>query len=446
MRSISRRMMLGGSAAVAIAATLAACSNSSSSGGDDAEGGVYFLNFKPEAEAAWKTIAEAYEAAKGVKVKVVTAASGTYEQTLQTEVAKSGAPTIFNVNGPVGLANWMDYTLDLGDLAATQALTQESLALKDNQGTVYGIPLATEGYGLIYNKAILDKYFALSGAKATSVDEIKGFAKLKEVVEDMQARKDELGIEGAFAATSMAPGEDWRYQTHLANYPVFYEFRDDKITDSDEITLKYTDNFKNIFDLYINNSTIEPSQVSAKTVSDSMADFALGKAAFVQNGNWAWSQIAEVEGNTVQEADIHFMPIYIGVDGEDKAGIAVGTENYLSINSQAPEASQQASKDFLNWLFTDAEGAKALVDNGVVSQAPYSAFAELAPADPLGKEVVEFINNTELYPVDWVFQTFPSQDFKDQLGQTMAQYAAGSATWDDVTKTFVDGWKAGKQA
>ena len=442
MRPISRRLMLGGSAVLAVAATLAACSNGSSSG---SENGVYLLNFKPEAEEALKTIASAYKDKTGVEVKIVTAASGTYQQTLQTEVAKSNPPTIFNINGPVGLVTWKDYALDLSGTEFVKALTDTSMALTDESGVVYGSPLGIEGYGLIYNAAILNKYFALEGAKATSVDEIKGFAKLKEVVEDMQARKADLGIEGAFACTSLASGEDWRWQTHLANYPVFYEFRDKGVTDAKEVDLTYSDNYKQIFDLYLNNSTVAPSAAAAKTVTDSMADFALGKCAFVQNGNWAWSQISEVEGNTVAEGDIHFMPIYIGVNGEEKSGIALGTENYLAVNSQVSETAQKASIDFLTWLLT-GEGAKMLVDNSVVSVSPYPAFSELTPADPLGKEVAAAITNKDLTPVKWVFPTFPSQDFKDQLGQHLAQYASGSEDWAKVKDFFVTTWASEKKA
>ena len=442
MRPISRRLMLGGSAVLAVAATLAACSNGSSSG---SENGVYLLNFKPEAEEALKTIASAYKDKTGVEVKIVTAASGTYQQTLQTEVAKSNPPTIFNINGPVGLVTWKDYALDLSGTEFVKALTDTSMALTDEDGVVYGSPLGVEGYGLIYNAAILNKYFAMEGAKATSVDEIKGFAKLKEVVEDMQARKADLGIEGAFACTSLASGEDWRWQTHLANYPVFYEFRDKGVTDAKEVALTYSDNYKQIFDLYLNNSTVAPSAAAAKTVTDSMADFALGKCAFVQNGNWAWSQISEVEGNTVAEGDIHFMPIYIGVNGEEKSGIALGTENYLAVNSQVSETAQKASIDFLTWLLT-GEGAKMLVDNSVVSVSPYPAFSELTPADPLGKETAQFLANKELYPINWVFQTFPSQEFKNQLGSHLAQYASGKEDWSAVKEYFVSTWKSEKSA
>ena len=442
MRPISRRLMLGGSAVLAVAATLAACSNGSSSG---SENGVYLLNFKPEAEEALKTIASAYKDKTGVEVKIVTAASGTYQQTLQTEVAKSNPPTIFNINGPVGLVTWKDYALDLSGTEFVKALTDSSMALTDEDGVVYGSPLGIEGYGLIYNAAILNKYFAMEGAKVKSVDEIKGFAKLKEVVEDMQAKKADLGIEGAFACTSLTSGEDWRWQTHLANYPVFYEFRDKGVTDAKEVDLTYSDNYKQIFDLYLNNSTVAPSAAAAKTVTDSMADFALGKCAFVQNGNWAWSQISEVEGNTVAEGDIHFMPIYIGVSGEEKSGIALGTENYLAVNSQVSETAQKASIDFLTWLLT-GEGAKMLVDNSVVSVSPYPAFSELTPADPLGKETAQFLANKELYPINWVFQTFPSQEFKNQLGSHLAQYASGKEDWSAVKEYFVSTWKSEKSA
>ena len=81
-----------------------------------ADGGkVYYLNFKPEADEAWQNLAKAYTEETGTEVTVVTAASGQYETTLQSEMAKSDAPTLFQVNGPVGLKNWKDYCYDLTD-------------------------------------------------------------------------------------------------------------------------------------------------------------------------------------------------------------------------------------------------------------------------------------------------------------------------------------------
>lgn len=433
--------------AVLMTTALTACSSSSdeSAAKDDGKGSVYYLNFKPESEEQWKKIAEDYEKETGVPVKVVTAASGTYEQTLKSEIAKKDAPTLFQINGPVGYEAWKEYCADLKDTQLYKDLLNQDMAVKSGDG-VYGIPYVEEGYGIIYNQAIMDKYFALDGAKAKSMDEINNFAKLKEVAEDMQSKKDQLGIDGVFASTSLTPGEDWRWQTHLANLPVYYEYKDKNSTNLDKIDFTYAENFKNIFDLYINNSTCEPALLGSKTVSDSMAEFALGKAAMVQNGNWGWGQIAEVEGNTVKEDDVKFMPIYTGVEGEEKQGLCIGTENFFSINDEASEADQEATIDFVEWLFTSETG-KDHVTNELGFIAPFSTFEESeTPQDPLAKEVLRYLGNTDLYNVDWNFTSFPSQQFKDDFGGALLEYCNGNMKWEDVKKLVVDQWASEKEA
>ena len=380
-----------------------------------------------------------------MNVKIVTAASGKYEETLKSEIAKDDAPTLFQINGPVGYQNWKEYTADLKDTELYKHLLNQDLAITDNDG-VYGIPYVEEGYGLIYNEAIMNKYFKLDGAKAKSIDEINSFAKLKEVAEDMQSKKDQLGIDGVFASTSLAPGEDWRWQTHLANLPVNYEYKDKNVKDLDKLEFKYSNEYKNIFDLYVNNSTCEPTLLGSKTVTDSMAEFALGKCAMVQNGNWAWSQISEVDGNTVKENEIKFMPIYTGVKGEEKQGICIGTENYFAINNKASEADQQATKDFINWMFTSEKG-KDLVTNELGFIAPFDTFTEEeAPQDPLAKEVIKYLGNKDLYNIDWNFTTFPSQTFKEDFGAALLEYCNGNMKWDDVKKLVVDEWASEKEA
>ena len=432
--------------AVMATAVLTGCSSSSDDAAKkDDKGSVYYLSFKPEQEEQWKKVAETYEKETGVEVKVVTAASGKYEETLKSEIAKDDAPTLFQINGPVGYQNWKEYTADLKDTELYKHLLNEDLAIKDGDG-VYGIPYVEEGYGIIYNQKIMDKYFALDGAKVKSIDEINNYDKLKEVAEDMQSRKEELGIDGVFASTSLTPGEDWRWQTHLANLPVYYEYKDKDVKDLDKIDFKYADQYKNIFDLYINNSTCKPTLLGSKTVSDSMAEFALGKCAMVQNGNWAWSQISEVDGNTVKEEDIKFMPIYTGVKGEEKQGLCIGTENYFSINKNASEADQQATKDFINWLFTSDEG-KNFVTNDLGFIAPFDTFTEKeSPNDPLAKEVIRYLSDKDLYNVDWNFTTFPSQTFKDDFGAALLEYCNGNMKWDDVKKLVVDEWASEKEA
>ncbi len=407
-------------------------------------GKIYYLNFKPEIAEIYQEIAKVYKEETGVELNVVTAASGTYEQTLKSEIAKADAPTIFQINGPKGYANWKDYCADLKDTELYQHLTDKSLAITDGDG-VYGIPYVVEGYGIIYNNAIMNKYFSLDGAKAASMDEIDNFEKLKEVVEDMTAKKDELGIKGVFACTSLKPGEDWRWQTHLANVPIYYEFRDngvDLTSDATkEIQFQYSDNFKNIFDLYLNNSTTDPKLLGTKQVMDSVAEFALGQCAMMQNGNWAWGNMKEMEGNTVKEEDIKFLPIYTGVEGEEKQGLCVGTENFLAINSKASAEQQKLAEDFLYWLYSSDKG-KNFVTNELNFIAPFDTFGENdRPTDPLAKEVLSWMDKSDLETIPWDFTVFPSETFKNDFGAALLQYAQGTKSWDDVKTLVINEWK-----
>ena len=416
---------------------------------DATKGTVRFLNFKPECAEVYEKIAADYEKETGVKVKIQTAASGTYEQTLKSEVAKSEAPTIFQVNGPVGYQNWKDYCKDLKDTKLYSYLSDQSLAVTNGDG-VYAIPYVVEGYGIIYNDAIMEKYFALpdKAVSISSTEEINNFETLSQVVEDMTKHKEELGIEGVFASTSLSSGEQWRWQTHLANVPFYNEFKDNTAfdntilagLDAKEIEFKYNENFKNVFDLYINNSCTEPGMLSSKSVNDSMAEFALGKVAMVQNGNWAWSQIKEIEGNTVAEEDVKYLPIYTGMEGEESQGLCIGTENYFAINNKVSEEKQEMSVAFLEWLFSSETG-KNYVVNELGFIAPFNTFTDTEqPADPLAKEVSAWMNKDGIKSVPWAFGCFPSEDFKNTFGDNLVSYAQGQQEWEQVKTAVTDAW------
>ena len=445
MKEMKRWLSLGLAAAMVTSMALVGCGSSKSDSGDGEEkGSVYYLSFKPEQSETWQEIAKKYTEETGVEVKVTTAASGTYEQTLKSEIAKKDAPTLFQINGSVGYQNWKDYCLDLKDTDLYSWLLDPSLAITDGDG-VYGIPYVVEGYGIIYNDEIMQKYFALDGAKAASMDEVNNFEKLSAVVEDMQARKDELGIEGVFGSTTFAPGEDWRWQTHLMNLPIYYEYLDAGVKDEDEITFKYNEEFKQIFDLYLNNSCTEPAMLGAKTVQDSMSEFALGKVAMIQNGNWGWGEISGTDGNVVTEENVKFLPIYIGVEGEESQGLCLGTENYFSINSEASEADQKASIEFVEWLFGTDEG-KEIVKNELGFISPFNTFDEEDnPSDPLAQEIFRYMQ-ADVTAVSWDFATFPSQTFKDNLGSSLLEYATGNKDWASVVSDCIADWKTEKEA
>ena len=427
------------------------CISLAGCGKKDKTSSVYFLNFKPESAAVYEELAKKYKEEKGVEVKVVTAAANNYEQTLKSEIAKSDAPTIFQVNGPVGYDAWDDYCLDIKDSKLYSYLSDKSLAIKEDDG-VYAIPYVVEGYGIIYNDAIMKKYFALPDKKTDlkSADEIDSFDKLKAVVEDMTANLEKLGIKGVFASTSLSTGEDWRWQTHLLNIPLYHEIREKNmeadpslsLLDADEIAYKYSKNFENIFDLYINNSITPKTLLGSKSVADSMAEFALGQVAMVQNGNWAWSQISGVEGNTVKESDIKMLPIYTGIEGEKGQGICIGTENFFAINKNASEEQQKASLDFLDWLFSSETGKKYVTEK-LNFITPFNTFTENElPNDPLAKEISRYMKDDGVENIPWTFTAFPSDAYKKEVGSALLDYVQGNRKWEDVRKTITDTWKS----
>ena len=438
--------------ALAMAASLAVCAfaGCNSSGGGNgsskssgtastsagSEGGkVYYLNFKPEQADDWVQLAKTYTEQTGVEVTVETAASGTYESKLKAEMAKENAPTLFQVNGPVELAAWNDYCYNLKDTDLYSNLKSDDFALI-NGDEVKGIAYVIETYGIIYNKTLLNKYFETDGAVAKSVDEINNFATLKAVVEDIQSKKDDLGIEGAFTSAGMDSSSDWRFKTHLANLPIYYEYKADGIDSTDAIKGTYLDNYKAIWDLYINNSTCEPKMISGKTGDDAAAEFGLGEAIFYQNGTWAYQ--ACIDAGMTDE-DLGMLPIYIGAEGEENQGLCTGSENYWCVNSKASEADINATIDFLNWVITSDEGRDALANKmGFVT--PFTTFDDGYQADnALITASNEYIAAGKT-AVTWTFSTIPIEKWKDNLGSALLEYAQGTGDWSAVEKAFVDGW------
>ena len=289
--------------------------NEESTGSDEAPaqtatGSVYYLNFKPEADQAWQDLAKTYTEKTGVEVKVVTAASGTYSETLTAEMSKSSAPTLFQCGNQSGLDTWKDYCLDLTGTDFYNEMTTDDFNLKGENGEVFCVGYCYEAFGIITNVKLL-------GDAGYTLDDIKDFASLKAVAEDITARSEELGF-SAFTSAGLDGSSSWRFSGHLANMPLFYEFRDDNVTAQPaEITGAYLDNFKEIWDLYINNATCAPTELAAKTGDESEAEFGNGEAVFYQNGSWEYANLTGTFG--MDPADLAMIPIYCGVAGEENS-------------------------------------------------------------------------------------------------------------------------------
>lgn len=396
--------------------------------GSDKKGSVYYLNFKPEADQAWQELAKLYTEQTGVKIKIVTAASGTYEETLTAEMGKSSAPTLFQCGNEAGLKTWQDYCLDLSGTNFYKEMSTDDFNLKGDNGEVYAVGYCYEAFGLITNVKLLEQ-------AGYTLGDINNFESLKAVAEDITARSEELGF-AAFTSSGLDGSSSWRFSGHLANMPLYYEFKDDGVVSTPAtITGAYLDNYKAIWDLYINNSTCAPSELAAKTGDESESEFGESKAVFYQNGSWEYANLTEKFG--MNPDNLAMIPIYIGVEGEEKSGLACGTENCWAVNSKASEADIQATLDFMTWVVTSEEGTQMMAEQ--FGTIPFKNAKQ--SQNVFSNDASEYLEKGN-YVVSWEFSYTPDvESWRATVVSALLQYTANDGDWTDVETAFIDGWE-----
>ena len=392
-------------------------------------GEVYWLNFKPESDEDLQQIAARYTELTGVTVKIVTAASGTYDATLSAEMDKSNPPTMFVLGNAAAVKTWGEYCYDLAGTPIAAELNTDAYNLYDENGKLCSIGYCYECFGIIVNTALLAK-------AGYSLADITDFASLKAVVEDIHARAAELGFD-AFTSSGMDPSSSWRFSGHLANADLYYESVADGWQDGPApatISGAYLANYKNLWDLYINNSAIDPAALATGGF-DAEAEFVSGKAVFYQNGSWEYGACS-----ALGDENIAMIPFYCGVEGEEKAGLNCGTENCWAVNAEADPADIQATLDFMYWLVTD-EAASAQLNKtfGVMpyTHAAVSTNKFLADANAYA--------NAGHYTMTWAFNYTPNTDeWRSGVVAALNIYDADQtdANWETVKTAFVEGWAA----
>ena len=421
--------------ALVMALALVACSGGNNTPAEDATpadetsaatGSVYWLNFKPESDDALQQLAALYKDQTGVDVKVVTAASGTYSQTLTAEMDKSAPPTLFVIGNANSVKDWSDYALDLTGTQIAEQLNTDAYNLYDDSGKLVSIGYCFECYGIIVNPDLVEQ-------AGHSMDELKNFAGLKAVAEDIHANAATLGFD-AFTSNDMDSSSSWRYTGHMINLEYYYEEQDAgaKWTECPpSLTGAYMENYKNLYDLAVENSLVDRTSL-ATGGHDAEAEFKNGEAAFWVQGSWEWSAVADSVPNATM------IPYYCGVSGEENAGLNCGTENCWAINAKASEADQQATMDFLVWLVTDPAASRIAVDS--FGAMPYKNAQEstngfLAAADAYAAD--------GCYVMDWATNYQPGvDDYRAAAVSALNQYNASpsDANWENVKTAFIDGW------
>ena len=224
--------------------------------------------------------------------------------------------------------------------------------------------------------------------------------------------------------------------------PLFYEFRDDKVTSQPaSIKGKYLDNYRAIWDLYTTDSATTGAALAKATGDESEAEVGKGKAVFYQNGSWEYSNLVtdQTKGFNMKAEDLAMIPIYCGVDGEDKAGLCCGTENCWSVNKNASKEDIKATLDFMYWVVTSEEGTTLMAEQ--FGPCPFKKAK--TPENVFFAQANEYIKNGN-YTVTWAFNYTPAvDDWRAGVVDALTQYTANKsdANWEKVKTAFVDGWE-----
>ena len=366
---------------------------------------------KVEIDAALQEYAKLYTEKTGVPVKVISGGgSSDYNTVLKNEMAQDRQPDIFVFEGPSGYDMWKDRIVDM---AGADWTANTTMAYMDGEKVV-GFPVAIEGYGLAYNKEILDKA-GIDPATLTTVDAYKA------AFEKLDSMKAELGLD---MVVSMVAGtsQNMTWVTGLHNFNVYLTVgldRDDtSIIDkvlAGEVDEERFHDYCEYVALIFQYS--DPDMLLNGTQDSQLAAFANGKAAFYHQGNWMDPSLVLLNPSfEIAYAPHPFLH-------EDTDGILVNPPSWYVVNANG---NTQEAIDYLNYLATSEEGADYMVNKAAM--VPAFTNVTLAPSTPLSKSVMEWNAAGKTY--DWQQYKLPDGFGMGTLGQIYELFAAGAIDVD----------------
>ena len=402
----------------------------------------------PAQAAVWEEIAQSYQKETGVKVRVTAVSGDTYSAALAKQLKETDAPAIFEWIRTNKDDSLRDSMTDLAGTSFASFLSDAALALRDG-GKVRAVPIDVSVFGILYNEALTDRYFALKD-KATSYSsmaEINSFEKLRLLAEDIQKHKKELDIDGAFAAPAYSGKDGLDWQERVANVAVVREAqRTDGALDDLAAFLKntfdfgYSDNVRNFLDLTGKNADVDAKTLKTRTAADARNAFRQERAVFLIDGTEASGALFS-DGSTLKAQKVKLLPLYLGTDGEERQGLSVRVERALAVNDKVDADRKQAAVDFLEWLFSSEEG-KRFVSEKLRLRAPLTSFSDdERVSDPLTRTALAALGKNDRESVPEMIDRFLPTEGLEHVSDYLLSYLRGERGWDDLMKDVRTRWK-----
>ncbi|MEI5989852.1 hypothetical protein A5881_001345 [Enterococcus termitis] len=404
---------------------LSACSGGSSSSSSKEQAVVDVFNIKVETKDQLDELAKKYEASHDdVKINVTTVGGGQdANAALQSKFSSGDEPSVFLLGGLADVEKWGDSLADLSDTTLAKTAIDGTLDGATKDGKVYGLPMNIEGFGFLINKELFKK-------AGVDVEKIKSYQDFEKAVKTLDSKKDSLEMKAVFGFSAK---EFWvvsQYSTHF----VSLEFDDNlqKVYDAKNIEFKYGDQFKKYTDL-INKYNVQPI-LSLDYSTSVEEDFANDQVAIVHQGNWIVPTLNSLDPEFTKEK-LGILPLYVKDDTDGK--IAAGAPWYWGVNKNKEEKVVQASKDFLEWLYTDEEAMKVVTDEMEFIPA-YTNFSSDSISDPTSKEIFNYLSDGKVVP--WAHNQYPDGFSQTQFYPEFQKYLNGDISWDALMTKGKEAW------
>lgn len=364
---------------------------------------------KVEIDEVLSTYAQAWGEANDVTVEVKTCGGDTcaYGTQILAEFQSEKQPDIFVIEGMGGYNIYKDKMLNFDGDAW---IDNTELEFKVD-GKVFGFPVAVEGWGMAYNKKILDA----AGVDIAALKDVSQ-AEYDAAFAKVQAYYDANNM-ADYTVVSMAAASGMYWVTGLHNFNGYLsaglDYSDNSVIEklnNGEVDADRLDQLANWAELlfkYANKSVL-----TTGTYDDQVGTFADGKAAFLHQGNWTDSSYAD------SDFEMGYLPHATMTEGNDS--IFIGAPSYYVINKDSKMT--DVARDFLEDLAASAEGHDYMVNKA--NMVPAFNTVTLKPKTPLSAAVMEWNQAGKAYA--WWQNDMPSDFGMGTLGPIYELFAKGT--------------------
>jgi len=344
---------------------LVVCLAQNVTGENKATGPVKITYFNTSAEVNQmfeKLFVKYHELNPNVIVELIPTGVGEGQQEkLQALFASGNAPTCMNIDP----ANVIEYKDRLLDLTTTNApwlsMANDGVVNAGTfSGRILGVPSSVQGYGLLYNKKIVNKIYGGEFKPSTinTRDTFKAFLEK---------------INAAGVPPTMLHGANWSLGGHYLT--LVYAVQGPKTSDGTGFIDKLIAGTAKIEDSPVFQGYMDSLDLLAKynyrkddpLVADynkNVQDFGEGKCATFFMGDWTWAVMGTLKN---VDQDYGFIPVPWSNKASDYGNtqvVMVLPKFNVIEKSQSTPDQQRAALDLIRWMHTDQAGQQYFIDAG----------------------------------------------------------------------------------